>query len=353
MDDHIYDDFIFTLHQWIQEDAEAERKISKDDLLDEEFWEEDRLYADLLEDDDNDDKDDIVEDIESAGFKTNNMNTQIDISPRKAQLKEEFDRLQKEYADLVTQREELDVEGPQIEALYMQTVGKLQYDLLMLQADMALLKKKRDMLQACINRGEKPDWVVIELELKVTFESMNEKLKREEEELNKAKEYIRQHMTEEEQRSDAEKVEIRTLYKRLVHRLHPDLHPDQTEWERNLFLKVQAAHMAMELEKLRQYEAELETGMPSSSVDGNSIEEWEERVEKLKARIEALRLEIEQLESKFPFTYRQKVHDMEWVSAKQEELNVKIAHLMEEKVRMIQLIEILKNQCDGESDSQD
>ena len=51
MDDHIYDDIIFNLHQQILDEEESKRKPLYDDLSDEEFWEEDELYKDLLEDD--------------------------------------------------------------------------------------------------------------------------------------------------------------------------------------------------------------------------------------------------------------------------------------------------------------
>ena len=279
------------------------------------------------------------------------MNNKLDISPKKQLLKDEYDRLQQEYSDLVAERDDLEMEGPQLEALYMETVGQLQYDMLMLQGDVALLKRKRDMLQACINRGEKPDWPIIEIELKVTFGQMNEKLKEEEEKLNKAKEFIKQHIQEEEARSDEEKLEIKQIFKRMVHRLHPDLHPDQTEWEKNLFLKVQEAYFNGDLEKLRQLELELDSGMPFTSVEKATVEEWEERVENLKARIAALKEEIKQMTSRFPFTYRDKVYNQEWVAARKEELHVQIARLAEEKDRLEKIIEILKHQANGESDS--
>ena len=51
MDDHIYDDIIFTIHQQILDEEEARRRSSYGDLSDEEFWEEDELYEDLYDDD--------------------------------------------------------------------------------------------------------------------------------------------------------------------------------------------------------------------------------------------------------------------------------------------------------------
>lgn len=50
MDDHLIDDIIFNIHQQIL-DEEARRRPINGDLSDEEFWEEDELYKDLLEDD--------------------------------------------------------------------------------------------------------------------------------------------------------------------------------------------------------------------------------------------------------------------------------------------------------------
>ena len=51
MDDYINDDIIFNIHQQILDEEEARRRPSHGDLTDEEFWEEDKLYEDLIDDD--------------------------------------------------------------------------------------------------------------------------------------------------------------------------------------------------------------------------------------------------------------------------------------------------------------
>ena len=49
------------------------------------------------------------------------MNRTIDISSRKKQLKEEYERLQQEYAVLVAERDDMqNFEGPRLTALYME-----------------------------------------------------------------------------------------------------------------------------------------------------------------------------------------------------------------------------------------
>ena len=74
------------------------------------------------------------------------MNNELDISPRKQQLKEEYERLQQVYSELITKRDDLlQHEIPRLEALYMEAIGQLQYEELCLQYDIALLKFERDL----------------------------------------------------------------------------------------------------------------------------------------------------------------------------------------------------------------
>ena len=277
------------------------------------------------------------------------MNTQIDISPLKKQLKEEYERLQLEYSALVTKREDMNsFEGPRLEALYMDTIGMLQYDVLKLQYDIAVLKTERDMLQSYENRGEEPDTITIKLKVQLVMDSFDEQLKREEEKIKEAKEFIKQHMEEEDKQKEADKIEIKQIFKRLVHRLHPDLHPEQTEWERELFLRVQKAYGDEDLETLRKLESELDAGMPFTAVENGTVEQWQERVQKLKDQIADIRTEIEDMQRKFPFNYRDKLYDQEWVAGRKEELSVMKEQLTAEKERLKKIVAILKGEAHGQ-----
>ncbi len=280
------------------------------------------------------------------------MTNQLDISPRKQQLKEEYERLQQVYSELITKRDDLlQHEIPRLEALYMDAIGQLQYEELCLQYDIALLKFERDLLQSYINRGEEPDIKVVAQKVDETAETFNQNIHQEEEKIKKAKKYIEEHKEENSKQKEAEKIELKQIYKRLVHRLHPDLHPEQTEWERELFLKVQEAYRNEDLERLRQLEAELNAGVPFTSVESDTVEDWEERVKKLKEQIAAIEDEITRIEHEFPFTYRDKLNDQEWIAAQKEEIRVRIERLQEEKERLEKIVEVLRQQANEESDS--
>ena len=273
------------------------------------------------------------------------MKRDIDISPRKKQLKEEYEQLQKVYADLVIRREEMLLdEKPRLEAMYMDAVGELLYEELCLKCEIALLKLQHACMQAYVNRGEEPDMEAVEEQVEQAAYTYNENLRQEEERIKNARAFIESHEEDNSEQKLKDYMDLKRLYRKLVHRLHPDLHPDQTEWERELFLKVQQAYEERDLERLSALEQELDAGMPSSSVDNETIEEWEERIAKLKEQIEVIKKEIEQLENSFPFTYRQKLYDMEWISSQREEIRVRIEKLEKERDWLQQLVDILSKE---------
>ena len=271
------------------------------------------------------------------------MNSAIDISPRKKLLKEEYERLQQEYAALVAERDELEnSEGPRLTALYMEAVGQLQYEVLVLQYEIALLKQKRDLLQAYKNRGEKADLNYVDEQVETTAKTYKENIQREEEKIKQAKAYIEEQKEEEKKNQEDEKRELRDLYRKLVHRLHPDLHPEQTEWEKELFLKVQDAYEKGDLERLRELAQQLEAGMPADAVDNETTEEWEERVNQLKEEIAKIREELEKILQKFPFTYRERLNNPEWIAQTQDVLRKEIAELEKEKARLEKIVGIME-----------
>ena len=276
-------------------------------------------------------------------YQIESMNTQIDISPRKKQLKEEYERLQLEYAALVAERDELEnSEGPRLTALYMEAVGQLQYEVLVLRYEIALLKQKRDLLQAYKNRGEKADLNYVDEQVEATAKTYNENIQREEEKIKQAKAYIEEQKEEEKKNQENEKRELRDLYRKLVHRLHPDLHPEQTEWEKELFLKVQDAYEKGDLEKLRELAQQLEAGMPADAVNNETTEEWEERVNQLKEEIAKIREEIEKILQEFPFTYRERLNNPEWIAQTQDMLRKEISELEKEKIRLEKIVNIME-----------
>ena len=267
-----------------------------------------------------------------------NMETSIQLSTYSEDLRREYQRLRRQYADLVAKFDHLYLfEKPYLEALYLQAVGNLIYDVLQLTVEIAELQYRRQLLQAYINRDETPDLSAINLEIDIKMEEYNEMLHEEEERIKSAKAYL-----EAKALPDEEAEELKRLYRLLVKRLHPDTHPNQSEREKDLFLQVQTAYRLCDLQKLR----EITLLLDGKDIDYEQIQssglDMETLVNQMKERVALMEQKILALESDFPFTYRDKLNDPVWVENEKQRLNKQIDELTEERDRLQRIVEVME-----------
>ena len=87
----------------------------------------------------------------------------IDISPERRKLQQQYNGLKKLFSELTEKRDAMDqYEGPKLCSVYLELIGQLEYERLALQVEVKTLQMRRDLLQAFINRDEKPDLNAIE-----------------------------------------------------------------------------------------------------------------------------------------------------------------------------------------------
>ena len=96
------------------------------------------------------------------------------------------------------------------------------------------------------------------------------------------------------------------------------------------------------MERLRELAQLLEAGLPTDAVDNETTEEWEERVNQLKEEIKKIREEIARILQEFPFTYRERLNDPEWIAHTQDMLRKEIAELDKEKTRLEKIVSIME-----------
>ncbi len=82
------------------------------------------------------------------------------------------------------------------------------------------------------------------------------------------------------------------MYKQLVKSLHPDLHPHQTEEEKKLFLKVQAAYSLCDLKALNEILLYIKGEKEDVPEVHSGLKEY---VNNLTMKIKDLKAKIEQL----------------------------------------------------------
>lgn len=262
----------------------------------------------------------------------------IDISPERKRLQLRYADLKKNFAVLTEKRDHMNqFEGPNLCSLYLELLGHLQYERLALQIECKALQMRQQLMQAYINRDEEPDLEDVERQIQEAVAEYNKILAEEAERLKAAREILNAPLMSEE-----ESKEMKDLYKFLVRQLHPDLHPDQAERESDLFLQVQAAYKLCDIDKLREIALLLDSKKLDKTDLTETYDELQHKVKLIEDKIKDIREKIDKLLNSFPFIYREKLDDREWVEEQQNMVKQDIENLKETKSKLERIVAVMR-----------
>lgn len=264
------------------------------------------------------------------------MNEGLTALSDKDELKEKYLLLKGEYVKLLTDKDSLLQWGkPQLEALYVVKIGCKQLELLEIRLEVKRLKKTTELAVAYLNRNERIDWYSIEKEADILLGNDYAKIIEEAAKIENANYLLNNLATPEHS------AELRKLYRQLAKELHPDVNPELTESQKNLWYAVKRAYEFGDLESLR-----------ALSVMAQDVETFAERlnaadfqlqIELLKAAIEKLLAEISLIRSTFPFNIENDLRNEEWVNQQNEQTDILIAHELERKKKYEERVDLLKS----------
>ena len=125
---------------------------------------------------------------------------------------------------------------------------------------------------------------------------------------------------------------IKRLYRKIVKRLHPDVHPNPTEHEKDMLNQAMKAFQEGDLARLEKIWDEL-SGMdaPEDVFDDTpeGRRKLRELFEKLKIRLQLLELEIEHIKEDFPYKLKPFLEDPVAVEEVRRGIQSKIDHVRE------------------------
>ena len=252
-------------------------------------------------------------------------------------LSRELEQLNLEFVDLFTNHKHLAEQVSVIlTSLYLEKLGHLQLELLQKQTETASLKMKMNLMQAAINRDEQPDMPAIERLLNERLRSYYKQIQEQAADIEQAKKVLSRLLPEEES------LQLKELFRLLCKRLHPDLNPNQTEEEKDLFIRVKAAYdqqMTDELQKILLY-----LSQSGEKPSGLGVGEKRDRVAHLKKNIALLKDKIDQLKQSFPFNMEELINDEEAIRQQQEEIRQQIQRADEEIEKYTKIINIMANE---------
>ena len=138
---------------------------------------------------------------------------------------------------------------------------------------------------------------------------------------------------------------IKRLYRKIVKRLHPDVHPDPTEHEKDLLNSAMKAFQEGDLQQLERIWDEL-SGMdaPEDMFDDTpeGREKLRELLENLKVRLRLLELEIEHIKTEFPYKLKAFLEDPVAVEEVRRGIQSKIDNVREMNRQLEAFINELK-----------
>ncbi len=269
------------------------------------------------------------------------------ISNELVAVKSEYERLLEEIKNLkaliialTAERDELKFhECMDLAAEYNSRIGDIELQVMNAKLRVLELKRTIEILQSWINRQEKKSEKKAREQARREYKEYEEELNRKAEEARNANRYKEDEAQKEEewQREQEEKEdesdnrvkyksrsdEMKALYRKIVKALHPDMNPDETPAEKELFLEGVEAYNNGNLDKLREIVALIEEG----NIGDNPLDMTPENMDRLKDIVEGLRLrvdelqeEIDQIKTSFPYTMKDFLKDEDAVSARQKEL---------------------------------
>ena len=102
--------------------------------------------------------------------------------------------------------------------------------------------------------------------------------------------------------------------------LHPDVNPDLTAEQYEIWLMIQDAYQRGDLERLKAMEVIFEAQLIHLDNALMTKDQLELRIATLKEGILALEKDIQILNSQFPFSIARDINNAEWMAAEQEKL---------------------------------
>lgn len=245
------------------------------------------------------------------------MTQSIILHPKVEALQLDLERLRQESSRLYLKAEYMQFEEkPMLFSLYETHIGTLLFEEFQIKVQIQLADYEARLIQAYINRNQQPDLETISEKIRFAQEKYKAELEEQEAAVKAAQDYLNAPTFSKE-----ESIELRDLYRMIAKALHPDLHPNQTQREKDLFLKAVSAYRVGDIHVLRQ----IALALADETIKDVPEENLQSLIEQAKKSVEAFKERIDIMNKQFPFIYREKLRDENWIKEQQVELSERIA----------------------------
>lgn len=235
------------------------------------------------------------------------------------EAKEKILELRKSLEELIFERDHLKfVDCKNLKDNYLLEFGVLENSLYREYCNYLRLRRKKDLIQARINRQEEIGMEEIEKQLDDEFGEYEEKLNQKIYDLK-----IAFKRAELDFLSEEDSKLMKKLYMGIVKRIHPDVNPLISEEQKDLFYKATEAYENGDLTNI-QIIFEIVSNDNMDYVDSLSPKTLKDEVKRLENLIETIKNEIESIKTNPPYIWKIYLEDYDKTMEKRKELYEKI-----------------------------
>ena len=241
-----------------------------------------------------------------------------------ATILEQISEARGRIADMLLEIDDIVLQvNPQIKADYATKIGYLENDLLKWQIAARRSRRRFALAQARANSGEAVTADGFEAQLDEELAQWESVLASSVESFLQAVE----RMAGSKPLSPSESRELKRLHRELIKRLHPDLHPGQSDEQLRFFMVAQAAFEQGDVQVLRSVAVATE-GMDDAEGFGHdealSQDEASAELELVLAHERVVEERLRDLKGSNPYALKAKLDDGEWVIRRTSELKGQI-----------------------------
>ena len=267
----------------------------------------------------------------------------IIISPEYLRLIEEVKQLKEDIASLYEEKDELVYHiCKNIETEYMSKVGILEYKLFEFQCEILRLKRKIELYQIKINRQEIPNEKEIEEKLNIEYKEYKQKLNQMSNDLQDALNRKNYEILSEENSK-----ELKSIYRKLIKKLHPDLNNKDSENNKNLLLQVTHAYENGDLKTLKNLELLTNEITEKENIEIGDFEELKQSKEKYKIITKELLESIKKIKESFPYNKKEFLKSDILVKKRKKELENEMEMCKEIYSNLENILKQLKGEPNG------